>query len=184
LARLAYSVLFVADLERSIRFYRDTIGLPLRFARDTYAEFATEGAKFGLYARPHLPELIGRSAPTESVPWPQGEVAFFVDDPDAEHERLRRGGRGGAGPADRPWRERTLHLADPDGNVVELTRPRKGIGKSGPIRARRDQECPTRGRRRRGQAAWAPTVGLLGHIIPGRRVERSAACPHAVRGAR
>jgi catechol 2,3-dioxygenase-like lactoylglutathione lyase family enzyme len=43
LARLAYSILFVADLECSIRFYRDTIGLPLRFARDTYAEFATEG---------------------------------------------------------------------------------------------------------------------------------------------
>jgi catechol 2,3-dioxygenase-like lactoylglutathione lyase family enzyme len=55
LARLAYSILFVADLERSIRFYRDTIGLPFRFASDSYAEFATEGAKFGLYARPHLP---------------------------------------------------------------------------------------------------------------------------------
>jgi lactoylglutathione lyase len=24
-------------------------------------------------------------------------------------------------PTDRPWGERTLHLADPDGNVVELT---------------------------------------------------------------
>jgi lactoylglutathione lyase len=127
LARLAYSILFVADLERSIRFYRDTIGLPFRFASDTYAEFATVGAKFGLYARPQLPELIGRSAPTDAVPWPQGEVAFFVDDPDAEHERLRRAGVDVlAPPTDRPWGERTLHLADPDGNVVELTRPKPG----------------------------------------------------------
>lgn len=126
MARLAYSILFVADLERSIRFYRDTIGLPFRFASDTYAEFATEGAKFGLYARPHLPELIGRSAPTDAVPWPQGEVVFFVDDPDAEHERLRHAGVDVlAPPTDRPWGERTLHLADPDGNVVELTRPKE-----------------------------------------------------------
>lgn len=43
MARLAYAILFVADLERSIRFYRDTIGLPFRFASESYAEFATEG---------------------------------------------------------------------------------------------------------------------------------------------
>jgi lactoylglutathione lyase len=61
--------------------------------------------------------------PADAVPWPQGEVAFFVDDPDAEHERLRRAGvQVLAPPTDRPWGERTLHLADPDGNVVELTR--------------------------------------------------------------
>jgi lactoylglutathione lyase len=125
-ARLAYAILFVADLERSIRFYRDTLGLPFRFASESYAEFATEGAKFGLYARAHLSELIGRPAPTGAVPWPQGEVAFFVDDPDAEHERLLRAGvEVLAPPTDRPWGERTLHLADPDGNVVELTRPKQ-----------------------------------------------------------
>jgi catechol 2,3-dioxygenase-like lactoylglutathione lyase family enzyme len=55
LARLAYSILFVADLERSIRFYRDTIGLPFRLASDSYAEFATDGAKFGLYAARNFP---------------------------------------------------------------------------------------------------------------------------------
>ena len=127
MARLAYSILFVADLERSIRFYRDTIGLPFRFASDTYAEFATVGAKFGLYARPQLPKLIGRSAPTDAVPWPQGEVPSSSTIRTAEHERLRRAGVDVlAPPTDRPWGERTLHLADPDGNVVELTRPKPG----------------------------------------------------------
>jgi lactoylglutathione lyase len=123
--RLAYSILFVSDLERSIAFYKDMIGLPFRFSNETYAEFATEGAKFALYARAHLPELLGREAPPDPVPWPQGEVAFFVDEPDAEHDRLRRAGvEVLAPPTDRPWGERTLHVADPDGNVVELTRPK------------------------------------------------------------
>jgi len=123
--RLGYAILFVSDLEGSIAFYRDVIGLPFRFAVADYAEFATDGAKFALYARRALPELIGAEVPPGEAPWPQGEVAFFVDDVDAEHDRLVQAGvRVLAPPIDRPWGERTLHVADPDGNVVELTRPK------------------------------------------------------------
>jgi len=126
-SRLAYSILFVSELERSICFYRDVIGLPFKFSNESYAEFATEGAKFALYHRGRLPELLGCGAPRGEVPWPQGEVAFFVDDPDAEHERLQRAGVTVlAAPTDRPWGERTLHVSDPDGNVVELTRSKDG----------------------------------------------------------
>jgi len=121
--RLGYAILFVSDIEESVRFYRDVLGVPLRSANETYAEFATEGAKFALYARQALPALIGAQAPTGPVRWPQGEVAFFVEDPDGDHERLRRAGVTIlAPPTDRPWGERTLHIADPDGNVVELPR--------------------------------------------------------------
>jgi len=127
--RLGYAILFVSDLERSIGFYRDVVGLPFRFANESYAEFATDGAKFSLYARSHLPQLLGRSAPAGAAPWPQGEVAFFCDDVDAEHERLVAAGVSIlAPPTDRPWGERTLHLADPDGYVVELTRPKNAEG--------------------------------------------------------
>lgn len=123
--RLGYAILFVSELDRSVAFYRDLIGLPFRFANESYAEFATGGAKFSLYARSHLRELIGVDAPAGAVPWPQGEVAFFCDDVDAEHARLAAAGvRVLAPPTDRPWGERTLHVADPDGNVVELTRAR------------------------------------------------------------
>ena len=128
-SRLGYAILFVSDLERSIAFYRDVVGLPFRFANESYAEFATEGAKFSLLARSELPELIGRHAPTGEAPWPQGEVAFLVEDVDAEHERLLRAGVTVlAPPTARPWGERTLHIADPDGNVVELTRPKRREG--------------------------------------------------------
>jgi lactoylglutathione lyase len=123
--RLGYAILFVSDLERSVAFYRDVLGFPFRFANESYAEFATGGAKFSLYARSHLPELIGVAAPAGPAPWPQGEVAFLCDDVDGEHERLRNAGvRVLAPPTDRPWGERTLHVADPDGNVVELTAER------------------------------------------------------------
>jgi lactoylglutathione lyase len=124
--RLGYAILFVGDLDRAIGFYRDVIGVPLRFCADTYAEFATEGAKFALFPRSELPALIGRHAPPDPAPWPQGEVAFLVEDVDVKHARLQAAGICVlAAPTDRPWGERTLHVADPDGNVVELTRTKR-----------------------------------------------------------
>lgn len=99
--RLGYAVLFVSDLDRAIGFYRDVIGVPLRCRADSYAEFATEGAKFALFPRSELPALIGRHAPPDPAPWPQGEVAFFVEGVDAERAPPA-GGRRGARSADRP----------------------------------------------------------------------------------
>ncbi len=113
-----YIVLYVGDLDASLAFYRDVLGLPFKFQESGYAEFATPGTKFALYERRRLPELIGRDA---SGGGPAGEVLFLVDDIDKEAERLR--GLGVeilAGPVDRPWGHRTLHVCDPDGFVVEL----------------------------------------------------------------
>jgi lactoylglutathione lyase len=111
-------ILYVRNMDASIAFYRDVIGLPFKFRQATYAEFATEGTKFALFDRSAVPELIGRPVVEGG---PTGEVAFVVDDVDAEAERL-----GGAGvrvlspPTDRPWGHRTLYVLDPDDHVVEL----------------------------------------------------------------
>ena len=125
-----YVILYVRNLESSITFYRDVIGLAFKFQESGYAEFTARGSKLGLYDRSRLPGLIGMEA-TEGGP--AGEVLFLVDDVDAEAERLRRTGvEIIARPVDRPWGHRTLHVLDPDGFVVELAqeipreRPRHG----------------------------------------------------------
>ena len=117
--RVGYVIVFVGDLERSLAFYRDVIGLPFRLRGDGYVEFATEGSRFGLYDRNRLDELTGQD-PTAPAR-PGGEVVFLVGDVDAEAERLRAAGATIlAGPVDRAWGHRTLHVEDPDGFVVEL----------------------------------------------------------------
>ena len=119
MSRVGYVILFVADLERSVAFYRDVLGLPFKLEGDGYVEFATQGAKFGLYDRNRLGELTGQG--TAQPAEPGGEVVFLVEDVDAEAERLRAAGATIlSGPVDRPWGHRTLHVEDPDGFVVEL----------------------------------------------------------------
>lgn len=116
--RLDYVILYVSDLERSIAFYRDVVGLSLKLSGDGYAEFVTDGTKFGLYERAGLPALIGRVAVAGG---PSGEVAFLVENVDAEAERIRGASATIlSGPVDRAWGHRTLHVLDPDGHVVEF----------------------------------------------------------------
>ena len=117
--RLGYVILFVADLERSVAFYRDVVGVPFKLEGDGYVEFATQGAKFGLYDRNRLEELTGQGTARPAAPG--GEVVLLVEDVDAQAERLRAAGATILrGPVDRPWGHRTLHVEDPDGFVVEL----------------------------------------------------------------
>jgi lactoylglutathione lyase len=117
--QVGYVILFVGDLERSVTFYRDVIGVPFKLRGDGYAEFATRGTRFGLYDRDRLDELTGQEA--EAPGRPGGEVVFLVEDVDAEAERLQEAGVAILrGPVDRAWGHRTLHVADPDGFVVEL----------------------------------------------------------------
>ncbi len=47
--RVSYAVVFVSDMQRSISFYRDVLGLPLKFQTSGWTEFATEGATLALH---------------------------------------------------------------------------------------------------------------------------------------
>jgi len=48
--RVNYAIVFVSDMQRSVAFYRDAIGLPLRFESPGWSEFATDGATLALHA--------------------------------------------------------------------------------------------------------------------------------------
>jgi catechol 2,3-dioxygenase-like lactoylglutathione lyase family enzyme len=48
--RVSHAIVFVGDMNRSVEFYRDTVGLTLRFQSPGWTEFATDGATLALHA--------------------------------------------------------------------------------------------------------------------------------------
>ena len=47
--RVNYAIVFVSDMRRSVSFYRDTVGLPLKFESPHWTEFETDGATLALH---------------------------------------------------------------------------------------------------------------------------------------
>ena len=45
-----YAIVFVSDMKRAVSFYRDVLGLPLKFESPEWTEFATDGASLALHA--------------------------------------------------------------------------------------------------------------------------------------
>ncbi len=48
-AKLSYVIEFVADMDRAVKFYRDTMGLTLKFQSPGWSEFITGETTLGLH---------------------------------------------------------------------------------------------------------------------------------------
>ena len=127
LKQVNVAVLFVADLERSKAFYRDTLGVPLKFEDKTSAGFDFDPMLLILLDIASARDLLTEEA--VAVPRPAGvtsQLVCFVDDVDAIYKELAaRGVEFVRKPIDREWGLRTAHFKDPDGNVWEIAQPVK-----------------------------------------------------------
>ena len=47
--KLKYVIEFVADMDRAVKFYRDVVGLPLKFTSPGWSEFGTGETSFALH---------------------------------------------------------------------------------------------------------------------------------------
>ncbi len=124
-ARL-FPMLSCADLDRSLRFYGELLG-----AVETY-RFPAEGepgyvaltfddaSEIGLG---RLSDEPAHGIPQRPASGHRVELCVCVDDVDATYAAARASGfEVVSDPVDMPWGERTAWVADPDGNLVMLTR--------------------------------------------------------------
>lgn len=119
--RVNYAIAFVSDMKRSVAFYRDVLGLPLRFESPGWTEFATEGATLAL----HACDAPGDAAADDEQPgrWRSG---FSVPDLDAYHRRMVDNGVTCVHEPQELFGARIAQYRDPDGlhfSVGEERRP-------------------------------------------------------------
>ena len=125
--------LLVADFEQTFRFYRDVVELPTTYPPDAngpYAEFELGGDKYlGLFDRGLMLEAVGVAAGSKRSPDDHALLCISVDDVDAEARRLQDLGiELAAPPTDHePWGMRTVHVRDPEGNLVEFYGPLSAV---------------------------------------------------------
>ncbi len=116
-------VLEVADLDRSVRLYRDAFGIDLRLSQhdadDRWiggrhaARSWSEGTFF------HFALYAAKAGQVTTA----AQLGFRVDDLDRAHEHaVAAGAEVIHGPIPQPW-GRSARYRDPDGNVIELTEP-------------------------------------------------------------
>ena len=114
-------VLVVEDVDRSLAFYIDILGLRLGHRSGPFAQLDTGVTRVAVYERAAMADTLGDSLRAPDLDAPGFELGFKVADCDAAFEELvARGATPAVPPTDRAWGQRTAYLRDPDGHLVEL----------------------------------------------------------------
>ena len=76
---------FVIDVDRSVAFYRDVVGIPLKFESPGWTEFVTDGATLALH-KSDTPAPDWKAQPAEQAG--QCRAGFQVPNLDEFHQRM------------------------------------------------------------------------------------------------
>ena len=128
---LAYRLLlvriFVRDFERAVRFYTETLGMPLAFRDDAIggAQLRIAGADLALELDRGEREADGEGEDSdEDMVGRFVGVSLAVEDIEHTYQTLLARGVEFLRPPQRmPWGGVLAHLRDPDGNVLTLAGP-------------------------------------------------------------
>ena len=118
--QIDYTMIIVSDMERSVEFYRDKLGIPLKFQTPDWTEFATGATTLALHAGGTAREYqdTGDQSKTAGA----CSIGFNVEDVDKTYEELKAKGIPFAMPPTQREGE-PIRLAvglDPDGLPISF----------------------------------------------------------------
>jgi lactoylglutathione lyase len=116
--RVNYAIIFVSDMKRSVAFYRDVVGLPLKFETTHWTEFATGGATLAL----HLSEIANPAEePSEELPAGRCRPGLGVPNLDEFHRRMMEKNVPCIQEPKETFGARIAQYADPDGLTISVS---------------------------------------------------------------
>ncbi len=120
--RVHYAIVFVSDMKRAVSFYRDTVGLPLKFESPGWTEFATDGATLALH-------LSGAASAEKEDPRESSgscRPGLRVSDLDEFHKRMVERGATCLQAPKEQFGARLAQYVDPDGLVISVGEESRG----------------------------------------------------------
>ena len=117
--------LFVEDMGRMVRFYRDVLGFEIKEGENADNVYLVkDGTVFMLYARKSFEAMTRRRYQYLKGPNGHFEIALYVDTFD-EVDRwfshcTARGAAPVLEPTTEPWGQHTCYVTDPEGNLIEI----------------------------------------------------------------
>lgn len=121
-----YVILIVDDLDRTLSFYTQVLGLRLGHRSGEYAQLDTGTTRLGFYTRTAMAQALGFSLTKPAADAAGFELGFKVTDVDAAYtELIEKGAAATTPPTTRPWGQRTAYVRDPDGHLIELAQDLK-----------------------------------------------------------
>ena len=121
--RVNYAIVFVSDMQRSVAFYRDVCGLPLKFDSPQWSEFATEGATLALHAS-EAPKAADED-PDKVAPG-RCRPGLCVPDLDLFHARMIEQNVPCTQQPKDLFGARMAQYLDPDGLAISVSEERPG----------------------------------------------------------
>jgi lactoylglutathione lyase len=116
-------IVFVSDMKRSVAFYRDVLGLPLRFESSHWTEFATAGATLALH-KSEGPGA-GKDDP-QHVPAGRCRPGLSVPHLDEFHQRMVEKKAPCVQEPKEVFGVRIAQYLDPDGLGISVSEERRG----------------------------------------------------------
>lgn len=121
--RVNYAIIFVSNMNRAVSFYRDVIGLPLRFESPGWTEFATDGATLAL----HASEASNSEKDDPSkVPAGRCRPGLSVPNLDEFHKRMVENNMPCIQEPKEVFGARIAQYVDPDGLGISVSEDRRG----------------------------------------------------------
>jgi len=125
--QLAYTILYVSDVPKSLKHYEAAYGCAERFLHESnmYGELET-GSTVLAFAALEMAEMNDVAMRASDPKQPTGAVnlTFATDDVEAAYSKaLKNGATAVVPPTTKPWGQVACYVRDIDGHLVEIATP-------------------------------------------------------------